>query len=229
MDALEKAKIQAVRFGRFLVDHWMTVVILGVSSTQTYFLVGTFAPKWALWLPALGVCLMEGGYLYWRWREYEADPIDDGRTNTNKQESIANTMVYLTLSASVLTMLAGATIEIAQSDMAYLLTIPNMEVYLGLLAVVCIFVLAGGHLYADWQYRRNDPDAALERDFREQTRKLTRDKRTAEIEGEKIVMKGRNAELARLYGEKGAQMGQNKAIDEFEAIANKTKTRGNGN
>lgn len=225
-DALEKVKIQASRFGKFLADHWMTVVILGVSSTQTYFLVSTFAPRWALWLPALGVCLMEGGYLYWRWREYEADPLEE--SDENKQETIANVMVYLTLFCSVLTMLAGAAIEIANSDMAYLLTIPNMETYLGLTAVVCIFLLAGAHLFADWQYRRNDPDAYLERGFREQTRKLTRDKRNAEINGEKIVMEGRNKELARLYNEKGTNMGVSKAADEFEAMANKNPTRGNG-
>lgn len=228
MDTLEKAKIQALRFGKFLADHWMTVVILGVSSTQTYFLVSTFAPKWALWLPALGVCLMEGGYLYWRWREYEADPIEDGKTNTNKQEEIANVMVYLTLFASVLTMLAGATIEIANSDMAYLLTIPNMEVYLGLGAVVCIFLLAGAHLFADWQYRRHDPDAKLERDFRGEERELTREKRLAEIDGQKIVMQGRNKELRRLYGEKGNGMGVLDATNEFEQIANKNPTGGNG-
>jgi len=226
MDALDRAKKQASQFGKFLIDHWMTVVILGVSSTQTYFLVSTFAPEWALWLPALGVCLMEGGYLYWRWREYEADPLEDGKTNTNKQEEIANIMVYLTLFASVLTMLAGATIEIANSDMAYLLTIPNMETYLGLAAVVCIFLLAGAHLFADWQYRRNDPDAKLEREFRGEERELTREKRLAEIDGQKIVMKGRNAELRRLYGEKGTDMGVIDATNEFAEIANKKNPTG---
>jgi len=80
-DALDKAKEQALRFGKFLADHWMTVVILGVSSTQTYSLVNGFAPDWAFWLPALGVCLMEGGYLYWRWREYEADPLEETDQN----------------------------------------------------------------------------------------------------------------------------------------------------
>jgi len=137
-------------------------------------------------------------------------------------------MVYLTLFASVLTMLAGATIEIANSDMAYLLAIPNMETYLGLSAVIVIFLLAGAHLFADWQYRRNDPDSALERDFRRETRELTRDKRTAEIDGEKIVLQGRNAELRRLFGENGANMGKSKAAQEFEAIANKNPTKGSG-
>jgi uncharacterized Tic20 family protein len=234
MDTLEVVKGKAFDFGKYLLDHWMTVVILGVSATQTYYLVSTFAPAWALWLPALGVCLMEGGYLYWRWREYEADPLDiDGKQNTNKQESIANVMVYLTLGASVLTMLAGAALEISQSELAYILkTIPDMETYLGLFAVVCIFLLAGGHLYADWQYRRNDPDAVMERNFRESERELERARRKANIEGQKIVMEGRNNELRRLYDANGANMGRSKAAEEFEAIANKPKTNpqsGNGN
>ena len=233
MDTLEIVKSKAFDFGKYLLDHWMTVVILGVSATQTYYLVNKFAPEWALWLPALGVCLMEGGYLYWRWREYEADPVDDGKTNTNKQESIANVMVYLTLSASVLTMLAGASLEISQSDLAYILqTVPNMENYLGLFAVICIFLLAGGHLYADWQYRRNDPDAIMEREFRENERQLERDRRKANIDGQKIVMEGRNNELRRLYGANGENMGRSKAAEDFEAIANKPKTNpqtGNGN
>lgn len=233
MDTLEKVKKEMFVFGRYLIDHWMTVVILGVSATQTYYLVSTFAPAWAAWLPWLGVCLMEGGYLYWRWREYEADPIDDGKKNTNKQEEIANIMVYLTLGSSVLTMLAGATLEIGQSDMAYLLqTIPNLSTYLGLFAVVCIFVLAGGHLYADWQYRRNDPDAIMERNFREEQRKLTRDRRSADIEGEKIILNGRNEEIRRLYGANGTNMGKTKAAEEFEALANSHRAnpqKGNGN
>lgn len=234
MDTLEKVRAKALDFGRYLLDHWMTVVILGVSATQTYFLVSTFSPDWALWLPALGVCLMEGGYLYWRWREYEADPLDiDGKGNTNKQEEIANVMVYLTLGASVLTMLAGAALEIGQSDMAYILqTIPDMDTYLGLFAVTCIFLLAGGHLYADWQYRRNDPDAVMERNFREEERKLTRDRRRADIDGEKIILTGRNEELRRLYGANGANMGKNKAAEEFEALVNARKAnppKGNGN
>jgi len=234
MDTMEKVKAKALDFGRYLLDHWMTVVILGVSATQTYFLVSTFSPEWALWLPALGVCLMEGGYLYWRWREYEADPLDvQGKGVSNKQEEIANVMVYLTLGASVLTMLAGAALEIGQSDLAYILqTVPNLETYLGLFAVTCIFLLAGGHLYADWQYRRNDPDAVMERNFREEERKLTRDRRRADIDGEKIILTGRNEELRRLYGANGANMGKNKAAEEFEALVNSRKqnpTKGNGN
>lgn len=234
MDTMEKVKAKALDFGRYLLDHWMTVVILGVSATQTYFLVSTFSPEWALWLPALGVCLMEGGYLYWRWREYEADPLDvQGKGVSNKQEEIANVMVYLTLGASVLTMLAGAALEIGQSDLAYILqTVPNLETYLGLFAVTCIFLLAGGHLYADWQYRRNDPDAVMERNFREEERKLIRGRRRADIDGEKIILEGRNEELRRLYGANGANMGKNKAAEEFEALVNSRKqnpTKGNGN
>lgn len=231
MDTMEIVRTKALDFGRYLLDHWMTVVILGVSATQTYFLVSTFAPDWALWLPALGVCLMEGGYLYWRWREYEADPLDvQGKGVSNAQEGIANVMVYLTLGASVLTMLAGAALEIGQSDLAYILqTVPNLETYLGLFAVTCIFLLAGGHLYADWQYRRNDPDAVMERNFREEERKLTRDRRRANIDGEKIILTGRNEELRRLYGANGANMGRDKAVKEFEALVNKNPQNGNGN
>ena len=234
MDTMEIVRTKALDFGRYLLDHWMTVVILGVSATQTYFLVSTFSPEWALWLPALGVCLMEGGYLYWRWREYEADPLDvQGKGVSNAQEGIANVMVYLTLGASVLTMLAGAALEIGQSDLAYILqTVPNLETYLGLFAVTCIFLLAGGHLYADWQYRRNDPDAVMERNFREEERKLTRDRRRADIDGEKIILTGRNDELRRLYGANGANMGKNKAAEEFEALVNARKAnppKGNGN
>lgn len=231
MDTMEIVRTKALDFGRYLLDHWMTVVILGVSATQTYFLVSTFAPDWALWLPALGVCLMEGGYLYWRWREYEADPLDvQGKGVSNAQEGIANVMVYLTLGASVLTMLAGAALEIGQSDLAYILqTVPNLETYLGLFAVTCIFLLAGGHLYADWQYRRNDPDAVMERNFREEERKLTRDRRRANIDGEKIILTGRNEELRRLYGANGANMGRDKAVKEFEALVNKNPQNGSGN
>lgn len=226
MDTMEKVK----RFGafviRFTTDHFLTAVILGVSATQTYMLVSLFAPDWALWLPALGVCLMEGGYLYWRWREYESDPLDiQGKGVSNKQEEIANVMVYLTLGASVLTMLAGATLEIANSDLAYILTIPNMEMYLGLFAVAAIFILGGLHLYADWQYRRNDPDAVMERNFREEARKLERERRKADIDGEKIILRGRNAELSRLYGEKGEGMGRTRAADEFESMVNRANKR----
>ena len=233
IDTLEIVKNKAFDFGRYLADHWITVIILGVSSTQTYYLVSTFSPDWASWLPLLGVGLMEGGYLYWRWREYESDPLDlQGKGVSNKQEGIANIMVYLTLGASVLTMLAGAALEVANSDIAFILAIPDMEMYLGLFAVTCIFLLAGGHLYADWQYRRNDPDAVMERNFREESRKLTRDRRRADIDGEKIILNGRNEELRRLYGANGANMGKNKAAEEFEVLVNSRKAnppKGNGN
>jgi hypothetical protein len=229
MDAMTEAKKTLERLGRYIVDHWITVIILGVSSTQTYYLVNLFAPKYASWLPALGVGLMEGGFLYWRWREYEADPIDDGKINTNKQEFIANIMVYATLFASVVTMLAGAALEIANSDLAYILTIPNMDNLLGMFAIAFIFLLAGAHLFADWQYRKHDPDGAQERAYREQTRLLARQKREADIEGQKIVLAGRNAELKRRYSEQGAEIGRGQASAEFEELVKTANPKqGNG-
>lgn len=215
VDAGAKFLVDVKRFFVYVFDHWMTLVVLAVSATQTYYLVARFAPVWATWLASLGVCLMEGGFVYWRWREYEADIADGDLADKqkNKQEAIANRMVWITLLTSVFTMLAGAFMEIAESDLAGLLSDPFIANTAGLLAIVAIFLLAGLHLYHDWQYRRYDPDVVMERGWRAEQRKMDRERHKAELEGEGIVLNGRNAQLREFYGQKGQAIGRGQAND----------------
>lgn len=228
-DAMQSIFENATRFAKYLFDHWMTVVILCVSATQTFYLVDIFNPEWAAWLPFLGVCLMEGGYLYWRWREYEADPLDvQGKGNSNKQEEIANWMVYITLASSGFTMIAGAFLEIANADVQIFLSDPGFANMMGLFAIALIFLLAVAQLYADWQYRRYDPDAVLAREYRKAERELDRERWKADHEGQKIVMRGRNQRLSAMYSEKGEGIGARQAEAEFNA-KNGQKTRSNFN
>ena len=227
-DLLKTGKYGLLRFGSYVRENWITVGMLAVSATQTYTLVSVFAPGYAFWLPALGVMLMEGGFLYWKWREQEADPLEDGKPDTNEQEKIANIMVYVTLFVSIVTMLAGLFVEIANSEIAYYtewIVYGDMNVgnALAVVSMAFIFLLGAGHLFADWQYKKNDPQAILEREWRIEARALARSKRQADIEGQKIIMRGRNNELRRLYGEQGEALGALDATDEFRTIANPTK------
>lgn len=204
-------------FFDYLKDHFIQLVVVGVSATQTFFLVSQIAPNWATWLPALGVCLMEGGYIFWMWREFEAD-ISDGSLadiEKNAQEKIANRMVYITLGLSILTMLAGGLLEIAQSDLLAALANPVFANVTALLAISGIFVLSGIHLFADWRYRRADPDIALDRMHRMKMRELRRKQQGAVLNGEEKVTEEEVGHTQRLYDDNKRKIGQGRAIDNF--------------
>lgn len=204
-------------FGRFLLDHFIQLVVVGVSATQTYFLVSQIAPGWATWLPVLGVLLMEGGYLFWMWREFEADIADGSLKDIEKnaQEKIANRMVYVTLSLSVLTMLAGGLLEIAQSDLLAILAIPQFANIIALVAISGVFVLAGIHLFADWRYRRADPDVALDRIHRMKMRGLYRRQQEAVLGGEEKVTEEEVLHTQELYTANKGKIGQSRANEKF--------------
>jgi len=74
-------------FGGYLLDHFIQLVVVAVSATQTYYLISSVAPQWALWLPVFAVLLMEGGYLFWMWREFEADIADGSLSDKEKNAS----------------------------------------------------------------------------------------------------------------------------------------------
>lgn len=205
-------------FGSFLIDHFIQLVVVGVSATQTYFLVSQIAPKWATWLPVLGVLLMEGGYLFWMWREFEADIADGSLKDIEKnaQEKIANRMVYVTLGLSVLTMLAGGLLEIAHSDLLAVLEVPQFANILALLAISGVFVLAGIHLFADWRYRRADPDVAINRVHRMRMRELYRKQQAAVMDGEEKVTQVEVEETQRLYSANKGALGHSRATENFK-------------
>lgn len=205
-------------FGAYLLDHFIQLVVVAVSATQTYFLVSQIAPRWALWLPLLGVLLMEGGYLFWMWREFEADIADGSLRDIEKnaQEKIANRMVYVTLALSVLTMLAGGLLEIAQSDLMALLSVPELANLVALIAISGIFVLAGIHLFADWRYRRADPDVHLDRIHRAEMRRLRRQQQQAVLHGEEQVTQEEVKHTERLYADHKGRIGNQRANDNFE-------------
>jgi len=220
IDAGSEALDKGRAFGSYMIDHFIQLVVVGVSATQTYFLVSQIAPQWATWLPVLGVLLMEGGYLFWMWREFEAD-IADGNlpdVEMNAQEKIANRMVYVTLILSVVTMLAGGFIEITQSDLLATLNVPEFANLLALIAISGIFVLAGIHLFADWRYRRSDPDVALNRVHRMQMRKLRRQQQGAVLKGEEDVTQEEVAHTQQLYTANKKQMGESRANQKFETV-----------
>jgi hypothetical protein len=204
-------------FGTFLVDHFIQLVVVGVSATQTFFLVSQIAPNWATWLPLLGVLLMEGGYLFWMWREFTADIADGSLKDIEKnaQEKIANRMVYITLGLSVLTMLAGGLIEIAQSDLLAVLAVPQFASLVGLIAISSIFVLAGIHLFADWRYRRADPDVAIDRVHRMKMRQMRRRQQEAILGGEEKVTEEEVIHTQELYTANKRTLGQTRAKEEF--------------
>jgi len=205
-------------FGGYIVDHFIQLVVVAVSATQTYFLVSQIAPRWATWLPVLGVLLMEGGYLFWMWREFEADIADGSLKDIEKnaQEKIANRMVYVTLGLSVLTMLAGALLEVAQSDLLALLAVPYLANFMALIAISSIFVLAGVHLFADWRYRRADPDIALDRQHRANVRDLRRKKQVAINQGEEQITDEEVGETQRLYRDRKQSIGKQRAGESFD-------------
>ncbi len=205
-------------FGKFLLDHFIQLVVVGVSATQTYFLVSQIAPKWAHWLPPLGVLLMEGGYLFWMWREFEADIADGSLKDIEKnaQEKIANKMVYATLGLSVLTMLAGGLLEIAQSDLLAVLANQGLANSLALVAISSIFVLAGIHLFADWRYRRADPDEALDRIHRMKMRQLRRLQQGAILGGEEKVTQEEVQYTQQLYDANKDRLGRGRANETFQ-------------
>lgn len=215
-------------FGVYLVDHFIQLVVVGVSATQTYFLVNQIAPRWATWLPLLGVLLMEGGYLFWMWREFEADIADGSLRDVEKnaQEKIANRMVYVTLFLSVLTMLAGGLLEIAQSDLLAVLQIPVLANWLALGAISGIFLLAGIHLFADWRYRRADPDVSLDRIHRAEMRRLRRMKQQAFLSGEEKVTEEEVQHTRELYIANKKQLGQGRANDQFQGRYDAVQTYG---
>ena len=204
-------------FGSFLIDHFIQLVVVGVSATQTYFLVSQIAPGWATWLPVLGVLLMEGGYLFWMWREFEADIADGSLKDIEKnaQEKIANRMVYVTLSLSVLTMLAGGLLEIAHSDLLAILEVPQFANIIALLAISGVFVLAGIHLFADWRYRRADPDVEIDRVHRMRMRELRRKQQTAFLTGEEKVTEVEVEATQELYSKNKHKLGQTRANEQF--------------
>lgn len=204
-------------FGDYIRDHFIQLVVVGVSATQTFYLVQQIAPRWATWLPVLGVLLMEGGYLFWMYREFEADIADGSLADVQKnaQERIANRMVYITLGLSVLTMLAGGLLEIAQSDLLALLAIPAWANIVALIAISGIFVLAGIHLFADWRYRRADPDVALDRQHRKTMRQLKRERDLAMMNGEEKVTQEQVKNTADLYERNKAKIGRERAQEDF--------------
>lgn len=204
-------------FGYYLQDHFIQLVVVAVSATQTYFLVSQIAPRWASWLPILGVCLMEGGYIFWMWREFEADIADGSLADVekNEQEKIANSMVYITLGLSVLTMLAGGLLEITKSDLASYLQVPVLANWAALLAISGIFVLAGVHLFYDWRYRRADPDVALNREHRAKMRKIGRERLLAELEGEEKVTAEEVKHSRALIDQNKQRIGETRANTNF--------------
>jgi hypothetical protein len=201
----------------YVGDHFIQLVVVAVSATQTYYLVSQIAPRWAMWLPGLGVLLMEGGYMFWMWREFEADIADGSLKDIEKnaQERIANRMVYITLGLSVLTMLAGGLLEIAQSDLLELLAVPVWANVVALIAISGIFVLAGIHLFADWRYRRADPDVFLERDHRKTMRELRRKRDRAAMTGEEQITDEEIKTAQGLYNSKKEEIGRQRAQDDF--------------
>lgn len=206
-------------FWSYLVDHFIQLVVVGVSATQTYFLVSQIAPQWARWLPILGVLLMEGGYLFWMWREFEADIADGSLKDIEKnaQEKIANRMVYVTLSLSVLTMLSGGLLEIAKSDLLAYLSVPIFANWLALAAISGIFILSGIHLFADWRYRRADPDVALDRVHRFKMRELRRKQQGAILTGEEKVTEEEVQHTQQLYTTNKRALGENRANEQFKS------------
>ena len=206
-------------FGARLLDHFIQLVVVAVSATQTSYLVSIIAPQWAAWLASFAVLLMEGGYLFWMWREFEADMADGDLSDKEKnaQERIANRMVYITLGLSALTSLAGGFLEVANSDLAMLLTqFPALASYLAIAAISGIFILGVIHLFADWHYRRSDPDIALDRVHRANVRRLARDRQQAVYDGEELVTGEQVQHTRRLYTDNKTRLGQAQAKDEFE-------------
>jgi len=220
IDAGKEVSESIGTFWGFLMDHFIQLVVVGVSSTQTFFLIQTIAPDWAVWLPVFAVLLMEGGYLFWMWREFEAD-ISDGSladVDMNEQERIANRMVYITLALSVLTMLAGGFLEIAQSDLSSILaSFPVLANWLALGAIAGIFILGGIHLFSDWRYRRADPDVALSRMHRANMRKLSRQRQEVHAKGEESVTLEEVKHTADLYNQNKQKIGTQRANQAFSS------------
>lgn len=206
------------RFMSYAMENWITIVVLVLSATQTFTLVDYFAPEWAIWLPFVGVAMMEGGFLYWKWREMEADAADGSIDDVekNEQEKKANFMVYVTLGMSVVTMLAGALLEVGQSALSQYLSAPGMTAFMGWIAITGIFVLAGLHLFMDWQYHRTDPDVKMAREHRAAMRKAGRQQLMAQQQAE-ITIASKTAQRTKdLTDEKADVLADQRATKQWQ-------------
>lgn len=195
---------------------WIRYAILIVSSTQTYGLLKFFAPSWAFWLPAAGVGLMELSSIFWFWREATANAIERGGEEVKLQERLANSMIWLCLGMSGVTMIAGAFLEVTSSQLSVILH-PNPQVtaFLGWAAIVGIFLLGVTELVVDWQYRRADPTLEMERQHRAAHRRLLQQKRQVELKNETSVMSQQNAILDKRYQRMSRHIARLRANAEF--------------
>lgn len=208
----------------YILEHWIKMIVLVVSSTQTFSLVKFFAPTWAFWLPYVAVLLIEGATPYWQYREAEADAADGNVDDKvkNKQETIANRMVWVGLVAVCLTMIAGALIEVSNSEVLSSILKPNESVtgLFGWLAIIGVFLFGAIQMYADWQYRRHDPKMSMAREHRAELRTLDRQRQRTINAGEQFTMKYEAAELRRGYNRNAKKVGSQRANIQLRKVLN---------
>lgn len=204
----------------YIIAHWIKIIVLVVSATQTFSLIKFFAPVWAWWLPIVAVLLTEGATPFWQWRESEADAADGNVDDIekNKQERIANSMVWTGLIAVSTTMIAGALIQVSNSEVLSAILKPNEQITgaLGWLAIVGVFLFGSVQMWADWQYKRNDPMLTLERENRANMRLLTRRRTSAIYRGEERTTKVEARTITQNYNKQSKSLGAKRGNERFQ-------------
>ena len=204
----------------YLLVHWIKIIVLVASATQTYALIKFFAPAWAWWLPIIAVLLTEGATPFWQWRESEADAADGSVDDKekNKQERIANGMVWTGLVAVCSTMVAGALIEVSNSEQLSAILKPNESVTgaLGWIAIIGVFLFGAIQMWADWQYKRADPMLMIQRENRATMRTLDRRRMQAIYRGEEHTTKIEARTISRNYRTLGKKIGTKRGEESFE-------------
>lgn len=199
----------------YVKANWIKLLVLIASATQTYSLVGYVAPEWAWWLPLIGVLLMEGAVPYWQQFEEMADIADGVKDDVKKnaQERLANVMVWLTILMSAVTMVAGAVIEVADSEKLSKFMKPDAgtTAFLGWLAIIGIFLLGTVHLIAHWQYKRLDPALIIARENRQAVRSMQRETMRAINKGNQDVLKHERREIRQSFRTNAKKMGKTRA------------------
>jgi hypothetical protein len=219
----------------YIVEHWIKIIVLIASATQTYSLIKFFAPAWAWWLPVVAVLLTEGATPFWQWREAEADAADGNVDDVemNKQETIANGMVWTGLVAVCVTMIAGALIQVSNSEVLSRILKPNEAVTgaLGWTAIVGVFLFGAVQMWADWQYHRADPMLTLERENRAKMRLLNRRRTAAIYRGEERTTKFEARAITKNYNTQSKVLGAKRGNERFRkatAASNTDNETGNG-
>lgn len=182
--------------------HWLELACLAFSATRTYDIVGATAP--AVWLPAAGVAIMEGAWLFWSGRQEQA--------RNKEQRSLAIAAMVLTWVTIGMTIAADAAWQASRRGF---FGITNLPPWADAVAVYSIVAVAMLHIALFGAYRQFDPEHQLNLQERKAERELAHESRRVELEmrstQQAARLRGWRREMSRI----GAVFGEQDFNEEF--------------